>query len=410
MKIENSEQRIRPLRGSALLILCLAVLLGQSDPGCIPNLLVPEPGTPSSDVAPSSQQPVSSGPRLFPVNPFNWLYVVPLPAEGEPGTAGSKGDQGNDGPQGPAGAVGPPGPTGAQGPTGATGPQGPAGPPGATDHGALTGLSDDDHPQYVMGGETNSVSTAMIADSAVTNAKIASVDPGKISPQGAGSGLDADTIDGAEAAALEESAEIDGDIATHAAIAGAHHARYTDAEAVTATQTAQVGFLVGEVRMWAGPQAAVPTGWLICDGSDVSRVGTTASLFAILGTIYGVGDGSTTFTLPDFRDRTPMGASTDNAGVPVTTVEGPQTQSGGASTHTLTIAELPPHDHDITHTHDITSVTGVGLAGPNIGLGAIGTVQTSGPTPSDSGMTGSGNAHPILDPYFAIHYIIYAGS
>lgn len=396
----------RPLRGSAILLICLCVLLGQSDPGCLQ--ILPASGEPVGDaIADVAAHPTPDFPQLFPVNPFNWVYVVPLPSQGADGVNGTQGTPGPSGPPGQRGPVGATGPAGPAGPTGATGPQGPSGP---TDHGALSGLLDDDHPQYVMNGEANAITTAMIADNAVANAKIASVDPAKISPQGASSGLDADTLDGAEAAALEESAEIDTDIATHAAIAAAHHTRYADTEAVSAAQTAQVGFLVGEVRMWAGPMSAVPSGWLMCDGTDVSRGGANANLFAVLGTIYGAGDDSTTFTLPDFRDRTPMGASQDNVGAPATTVEGSPTPSGGAATHTLTVAELPPHGHDISHTHDITSVTGIGLAGPNIGIGAMGTMQTSGPSVSNSGMTGNGDAHPILDPYFAIHYIIYAGS
>lgn len=60
----------------------------------------------------------------------------------------------------------------------------------------------------------------------------------------------------------------------------------------------------GLILMWAG--AAAPTGWLICDGSAISRT-TYEDLFAILGTTYGAGDGSTTFNLPDFRSSMPLG-------------------------------------------------------------------------------------------------------
>jgi hypothetical protein len=64
--------------------------------------------------------------------------------------------------------------------------------------------------------------------------------------------------------------------------------------------------LVGEVKMYAGRQA--PAGYLWCDGRTVSRT-TYAKLFAAIGTIWGVGDGSTTFNLPDFRKRFPEGAN-----------------------------------------------------------------------------------------------------
>lgn len=59
--------------------------------------------------------------------------------------------------------------------------------------------------------------------------------------------------------------------------------------------------------MYAG--AAAPSGWLLCDGSAVSRT-TYSTLFAVVGTTYGVGDGSTTFNIPDLQGRFPMGKGT----------------------------------------------------------------------------------------------------
>lgn len=55
--------------------------------------------------------------------------------------------------------------------------------------------------------------------------------------------------------------------------------------------------------------ASIPTGWLECDGSAVSRT-TYANLFSAIGTTWGGGDGSSTFNLPDFRNRAPIGAGT----------------------------------------------------------------------------------------------------
>ncbi len=63
-------------------------------------------------------------------------------------------------------------------------------------------------------------------------------------------------------------------------------------------QTTGLPFLVGQVCFFA--MQAAPTGFLICDGRAISRT-TYASLFAAIGTLYGVGDGSTTFNLPDLR-------------------------------------------------------------------------------------------------------------
>src|SRR5690242_494962 len=56
--------------------------------------------------------------------------------------------------------------------------------------------------------------------------------------------------------------------------------------------------------------ASAPTGWLLCDGTAVSRA-TYATLFGVIGTTYGTGDGSTTFNLPDFRGRVPAGKGTN---------------------------------------------------------------------------------------------------
>ena len=57
----------------------------------------------------------------------------------------------------------------------------------------------------------------------------------------------------------------------------------------------------GEIRIWAGGSSDIPDGYLLCDGSAVSRTQYTA-LYALIGDTYGAGDGSTTFNLPDLRD------------------------------------------------------------------------------------------------------------
>jgi len=70
------------------------------------------------------------------------------------------------------------------------------------------------------------------------------------------------------------------------------------------------GALTGEVKIWPSP--VVPAGYLLCDGSAVSRV-VYADLFALLGVREGAGDGSTTFNLPDYRLRSLVGAGTGKA-------------------------------------------------------------------------------------------------
>lgn len=64
--------------------------------------------------------------------------------------------------------------------------------------------------------------------------------------------------------------------------------------------------------------ASAPTGWLLCDDSAVSR-STYARLFAVIGTGYGVGDGSSTFNVPDLRDKVPLGKGANNGTLGTTT-------------------------------------------------------------------------------------------
>jgi hypothetical protein len=86
----------------------------------------------------------------------------------------------------------------------------------------------------------------------------------------------------------------------------------------------------GAVVMYAGGTGTLPAGYLVCDGAAVSRT-TYAALFAAIGLTYGSGDGSTTFNLPNFKGRVPVGRdpldpSFDGMG-----------ETGGEKTHVLTI-------------------------------------------------------------------------
>ena len=71
-----------------------------------------------------------------------------------------------------------------------------------------------------------------------------------------------------------------------------------------------IGTLVGSVTMYAGSSA--PTGWLLCNGQAVSRT-TYSALFSAIGTTWGVGNGSTTFNVPDMRESAPVGVGTFSA-------------------------------------------------------------------------------------------------
>jgi len=85
---------------------------------------------------------------------------------------------------------------------------------------------------------------------------------------------------------------------------GTNDTRMNVGAGVTATQAQFIAATTGMISMYAG--AAAPTGFLLCDGAAVSRT-TFAALFAVASTTYGVGDGSTTFNVPDLRSSFPVG-------------------------------------------------------------------------------------------------------
>lgn len=164
--------------------------------------------------------------------------------------------------------------------------------------------------------------------------------------------------------------------------------------------TGAVGFMpVGVVVPFAGSTS--PAGWQLCYGQAISRT-TYAGLFSAIGTTYGSGDGSTTFNLPDLRGRAVAGL--DNMGgsaasrltSTVLTASNTLGATGGTQTHTLTIAQMPAHDH----TYPGAANGGGGANFTAVVLNATGVVSSSS--------VGSGNAHPITQPTIILNYIIKA--
>lgn len=114
------------------------------------------------------------------------------------------------------------------------------------------------------------------------------------------------------------------------------------------------GAAVGEVRAFAG---AIPTNWLACDGSTKSRTAypDLNAYLSAQGYPYGNGDGSTTFTLPDYRGRVVIGAGGGYA----------LGQKGGAESVVLSQGQLPAHAHSdgtykaADHQHFFSGITSI---------------------------------------------------
>jgi microcystin-dependent protein len=158
----------------------------------------------------------------------------------------------------------------------------------------------------------------------------------------------------------------------------------------------------GTVVAFAG--TTIPAGWLLCNGQAVSRT-TYAALFAVIGTTYGAGDGSTTFNVPNLLSRVPVGF--DSGAIEFNAMG----KTGGAKTHTLTVAELPSHSHTASGNIAIyqtgNEAGGHGTKAPADGFtnrlfvdgGSTGVNVTVG-------STGGGGAHNNLQPYITMNYII----
>ena len=219
--------------------------------------------------------------------------------------------------------------------------------------------------------------------------------------------------------------------------------------------------MLGFVQMFAGQTA--PTGWLMCDGSAVSRT-DYAGLYSVIGDTYGAGNGSTTFNLPDLRNRFPVGAGdtyslNDKAGdttatIPTTKLLDEHIAHGHG--HTLT---MPNHVHSMTHAHEhshgtsgghnfvtgtetiyrrsIKPGTSTAVTNNYYGAGSLGqnqytdkdatkyTGNSGNPTTQNPSIGGSvSNLHgasstrtahghgsiSTVPPYIGINFIIYAGA
>lgn len=186
----------------------------------------------------------------------------------------------------------------------------------------------------------------------------------------------------------------------------------TELSRVSGTSDLQTGNQVipaGVQMSFAGRSA--PEGWLMCEGQAVSR-SRYATLFGVIGTLYGVGDGRTTFNVPDVRGRVLVAA---DGGAGRLTSKGGVGESGGEQSHTLTTAEMPVHAHGVTdpgHEHalrlnsapdanpglDFAAGTGNALRKASDGY-PLTAVTPTGVTVQNAG---SGSSHNNMPPYVVV--------
>lgn len=159
----------------------------------------------------------------------------------------------------------------------------------------------------------------------------------------------------------------------------------------------------GVITDYAGSTA--PAGWLLCYGQAISRT-TFAALFTAISTTFGVGDGSTTFNIPDYRGR--IGAGVDNMGGSaasrITSTSGitgsTLGSAGGEQTHVLVTGEMP------SHTHTATGVIGSDDNTQSYLMGSGPTLTPANDKPSALQSTGGDGAHNNLQPTIMVNKII----
>jgi microcystin-dependent protein len=174
----------------------------------------------------------------------------------------------------------------------------------------------------------------------------------------------------------------------------------TAAAGTNTTQLATTAFVLangaptGGLIMWG--TASAPTGWLLCDGSAVSR-STYSALFSVVSTTFGVGDGTTTFNVPNYTNRMPYGTTIGTTG-------GSADAIVVSHTHTATVTD-PQHSHTI-------NAVGFSGSGSFALSSGVGQPQVTSTSPASTGISVSNSTAGVsgtnanLPPYLGINFII----
>ena len=151
---------------------------------------------------------------------------------------------------------------------------------------------------------------------------------------------------------------------------------------------------IGAILPFSGDTA--PENFLFCKGQAVSRT-TYSELFKVIGTQYGSGDGSTTFNLPDYRSRVPVGLDSNDTDFDTLG------ETGGEKTHTLTVDEMPSHMHNIMTNANWNSLDSTYN---HLARGSNGTDELKDGTEFGARASGGSQPHNNLQPYIVCNYII----
>ena len=152
---------------------------------------------------------------------------------------------------------------------------------------------------------------------------------------------------------------------------------------------------------------AAPSGYLLCDGAAVSR-STYSALFTVVSSLYGNGDGSSTFNVPDLRGRFMAGynaATSRLTSVSSDMVDGALiANTGGIQAVTITEAQLPSHTHDSGNLHFVN-----GGDAAQQGVHAVQRSEANGVSVmilGSTGATGGGGVHSNIPPVIMVNYVI----